>query len=84
MKQLLAAILAVVGVLSTQAADQGDVRSILDRYAAIRPKEAELGLYQLDWAPSLQAARETAAKEDRPIFLIVVQNSFGNICTGHC
>ena len=83
-KMLIPAILALAGALGIQGGDRGDVKSVLDKFELIRPQEADLALYQLDWAPSLKAAREKAAKEDRPIFLMVVTNSFGDLYSGHC
>jgi hypothetical protein len=61
-----------------------DVQKVLDKFQAARPTASDLAVYQLDWLPTLKAAKEKAAKEDRPIFLIVVTNSYGNLKTGHC
>jgi hypothetical protein len=77
-------ILAPIGVAGAQGADQNDVKSALDKYQSVRPQAADLALYQLDWTPTLKAAKERAAKEERPIFLVVVTNSFGDLYTGHC
>jgi hypothetical protein len=57
---------------------------VLARVEAARPSPEELAIYSLDWAPTLAAAKERAAKEKRPVFLVFVTNSFGNICSGHC
>jgi hypothetical protein len=81
---LLAAVLAMAGVPPAHGADQSDVKRVLDRFHAVRPQAASLSLYQLDWLPTLKAAKEKAAKENRPIFLVVVTNSFGDLYTGHC
>jgi hypothetical protein len=43
-----------------------------------------LAIFQLDWTPTLKDAKAKAAKERRPIFLIVVANSFGDMQSGHC
>jgi len=83
-KRILLVCLGIVSACCVQAADPGDVKVVLDRYHSIRPKATELGIYDLDWMPTLKAAKEKAAKEDRPIFLVVVTNSFGNVCSGHC
>ena len=61
-----------------------DVRAVLTKYDSIRPHEKDLAIYRLDWAPNLKHANTRAAKESRPVFLIVVTNSFGNMYTGHC
>jgi hypothetical protein len=33
---------------------------------------------------TLKEARDRAAKEEWPIFLVVVTNSFGDLFSGHC
>jgi hypothetical protein len=81
---LIVAILATACVANAHGADQSDVKSILDKFQSVRPQEADLALYQLDWMPTLKAAKERAAKEERPIFLVVVTNSFGDLYSGHC
>ena len=83
-KMLIVAILAMACVAGAHGADQSDVKGVLDKFKSVRPQEADLALYQLDWAPTLKAARERAAREDRPIFLVVVTNSFGDLFSGHC
>jgi hypothetical protein len=70
--------------VSAQGADRRDVDNVLDRFRSVRPTAEDLAIYQLDWAPTLKAAKEQAAKEDRPIFLVMVTNSFGDLCSGHC
>lgn len=77
-------LLVLANVVRVGGDDQGEVRQILDAYQEVRPGAAELELYQLDWAPTLTAAKERAAKERRPIFLILVTNSFGDFASGHC
>ena len=77
-KMLIVAILALAGVAHVHGADQAEVKSILDKFQSVRPQETDLALYQLDWMPTLKAAKERAAKEERPIFLVVVTNSFGD------
>jgi hypothetical protein len=81
---LIVAILATAFVAGAHGADQSDVKSILDKFQSVRPQAADLALYQLDWMPNLKEARERAAKEERPIFLVVVTNSFGDLFSGHC
>jgi hypothetical protein len=79
----LIAVLWTTGLLYAQAPD-GDVRKTLDRYRLFRPADKDLAIFQLDWVPTLKDAREKAAKEQRPILLLVVTNSYGNLFTGHC
>jgi hypothetical protein len=83
-KTLIVAILATACVASTHGADQNDSKNILDKFKSVRPQEADLALYQLDWMATLKEAKERAAKEERPIFLVVVTNSFGDLFSGHC
>ena len=83
-KKLLVAILGMACVVSARGADRRDVQSVLDKFHSIRPQAADLAIYQLDWVPTLKAAKEKAAREERPIFLVVVRNSFGDLCSGHC
>jgi hypothetical protein len=83
-KMLVASILALVGAVAAPGADQRDIKSVLDKFHSIRPQPADLAIYQLDWMPTLNAARERAAKEERPIFLVLVTNSFGDLSSGHC
>ena len=80
---LLIAALWTTSLLHAQAPD-GDVQKILDQYRLVRPKDKDLAIFQLDWVPTLKDARERATKEQRPILLLVVTNSYGNLFTGHC
>lgn len=62
----------------------GEVARVLEKHRAARPAESEIRIYRLSWMATLKEARERAAKEDRPIFLMVCTNSYGNLFTGHC
>src|SRR5262249_5424521 len=66
------------------AAKDAQVQKVLDKYRSFRPDEKGLAIFQLDWVPTLKDAKAKAAKEKRPICLVVVTNSFGNMYTGHC
>jgi hypothetical protein len=79
----LLAALWTTSLLYAQAPD-GDVQKILDQYRLFRPADKDLAIFQLDWVPTLKDARERAAKEQRPILLLVVTNSYGNLFSGHC
>ena len=61
-----------------------DAKRILARYQAIRPTAKDLGMYRLDWADSLDEALKRAAKENRPVCLIVIHAKYGDIASGHC
>ncbi|MFP6857283.1 MAG: hypothetical protein VCA73_08430 [Roseibacillus sp.] len=78
-------LLAALFLLSTLVPAQvADVKRILERYDELRPETSELGIYQLDWAESLEVALERAAKEDRPILLVIIHAQYGDIFSGHC
>ena len=57
---------------------------ILDKFELIRPQERDLSLFKLDWEKTLKSALARAAREDRPVLLILVRNSNGDIFQGHC
>ena len=80
---LLMAALWTTGLVHAQAPD-GDVQTILDKYRLVRPKDKDLAIFQLDWVPTLKEATQRAAQERRPILLLVVTNSYGDLFTGHC
>lgn len=74
-------MILLLATLSFQDPATGEIQ---EKYRALRPRPEELGIYQLDWAPNLKEAQERAAREGRPIFLIVVTNSYGDMFSGHC
>ena len=80
---LLTAALGATGLPHAQAPD-GDVRTTLDTYRLARPADEDLAIFQLDWVPTLKEATQRAAQERRPILLLVVTNSYGDLFTGHC
>ena len=80
---LLAALSLLVPAGLAPAQD-AEVKRIEARYNELRPKAGELGMYQLDWASSLDEALERAAKEDRPILLVIIHAQYGDIFSGHC
>ena len=65
-------------------AEDAGVKRILARYQAIRPAAKDLGMYRLDWANSLDIALKRAAKENRPVCLIIIHAKYGDIASGHC
>lgn len=81
---LFAAVVGIVCSAQLEAADRRDVERIMDKYRSIRPQATDLAIYELDWAPTLKAALVQAADQNRPIFLVLVRNSFGNLASGHC
>ncbi len=78
-------VLSITGAAPLAAAAPNEaVRRVLEKYRSARPAPGDLTVYCLDWVSTLQQAKEKAVKEQRPIFLAVVSNSFGNLFTGHC
>lgn len=65
-------------------AQNAQAKDIFSRYGDLRPSELELAMYQLDWAESLEVALERAAKESRPVLLIIIHAQYGDIFSGHC
>ncbi len=93
LKMVISILLAVSvleggGLLSYRAAAKegptAEVQTVLDKYRSIRPNAKDLGIFQLDWVPTLREAKKRAAKEQRPIFFVMVLNPFGNLYSGHC
>ena len=70
-------------VLALAAALLQDLAQVEEKFKSARPAEKDLALYSLDWSPSLKEAKERAAREERPIFLVVVTNSYGDLFSGH-
>jgi hypothetical protein len=81
---LLFSVLASIAGSAAAAAPAPE--SVLQGYRACYPAAASLGLYSLDWVRGLDAARQRASREGRPILLIVVRNisGGGDVYTGHC
>ena len=73
----------LVSAISSHATESED---ILKAYAAGRPADHELGVFQLDWADSFKDAKARAAREKRPIFLVCTTQlkDAGNLRDGHC
>ncbi len=76
-------LLALAGFLAVQ---DGGTAKILEKYSAARPAERELAFFRHDWEPSYEKAKERAAREGRPIFLVAISNlnGYDNLYTGHC
>ena len=66
------------------AAEDTNAKRILARYQSLRPAAKDLGMYRLDWADSLDIALKHAAKEKRPVCLIIIHAKYGDIASGHC
>lgn len=83
MKRLAACL--VLTTASFALAADSEFQQTLDRFAKAKPDAKAMGFYSLDWAPSLKAAKERAAKERRPVLLIANTNITAgcNFFTGH-
>lgn len=66
------------------AAQDDAAKQALARFQELRPTEADLAMYRLDWAGSLEEAKERAAKERRPIAVVSIFARYGDLFTGHC
>ena len=81
----IAPLMAFLLAGGTQAlAEDAAAREARQKFEAVRPAEADLAMYRLDWANSLEEAQRRAAKEGRPVFLVVIHAKYGNLYTGHC
>jgi hypothetical protein len=77
---------AVLAVTALPAAAQSDsARQILARYENAKPDAQRLAFYSLDWAMSLQEAKARAAKEGRPVLVVLNTNITAgtNFFSGH-
>ena len=71
-------------MIAAESTSAPRVKKVLEKFRAVRPGARELRLFELDWAPTLAAAQKRAAREGRPVLLLVVRNSEGNLRSGHC
>lgn len=69
---------------SIAGAQDGQVRKVLAKFAAMRPGEKKLAMYRLDWEDSLETAQQRALDEGRPICLVIIHAKYGDISAGHC
>ena len=69
---------------SLASAQNRQAKSVLERYADFRPDADALAMYRLDWAESLDEARKRAAREKRPVLLVVIHAKYGDLASGHC
>ena len=65
-------------------AEDSAAKRILAGHQALRPAVKDLAMYRLDWAASLDDALKRAAKESRPVYLIIIHAKYGDIRSGHC
>ena len=78
--------LAVLAACALPAAAQDEsAERIRARFEAARPDARRLAFYSLDWAMSLKDAKARAAKEHRPILVVLNTNITAgtNFFSGH-
>jgi len=76
--------LTILMACTVAAAQDSRAKRVLKKCEAMRPGDQELAMYRLDWADSLEEAKQRAAKEGRPIFLVIIHAKYGDISSGHC
>jgi hypothetical protein len=76
--------LSILMACTVATAQDSQVKRVLAKCDAMRPSDRELAMYRLDWAESLEEAKQRAVKEDRPIFLVIIHAKYGDISSGHC
>ncbi|MBI2923927.1 MAG: hypothetical protein HYY18_22945 [Planctomycetes bacterium] len=80
LRTLVVAFLMAVSV----SAQSPPAKDTLERFRQLRPGDEDLAMYRLDWAPSFEAAQRRAAKEKRPVLLVVIHAKYGDMISGHC
>ena len=75
---------AILAACTIATAQDPQAKQVLEKYKALRPSDQDLAMYRLDWADSLEEAKQRAAKEGRPIFLVIIHAKYGDISSGHC
>ena len=76
--------LAVLLLSLVASAEDQAARKALARYSELRPSDEDLVMYRLDWEPDYDAALRRAAKENRPVFVVVIYAKYGQLYSGHC
>ena len=77
----MALLLSMNGLLQ---AEELAVERVLTWYHLLRPTANELSIYQLDWSTSIEEAQKRAAREGRPICLVIIHSKYGDLASGHC
>ena len=84
MLRMLFCLVGILTMTNALLAQNAAVRRVVARYNAVRPGAKDLALYRLDWVDSLQEALQRAARENRPVCLIIIHAQYGDILSGHC
>jgi hypothetical protein len=77
--------LAILLASASAFARDPAVDRIQRQFDAAKPTDKSLAFYSLDWAVNLREAKQLAAAEQRPIFLILNTNITAgtNLYSGH-
>ncbi len=79
-----ARLLAVLLLSIVASAEDPAVKKALARYGELRPSDDDLVMYRLDWESDYDAALRRAAKEKKPVFVVVIYAKYGELYSGHC
>jgi len=82
--RLVTTSLAVFLLAGFAFAGNPAAKRILAGYQALRPAARDLAMYRLDWAESLDMALKRAARENRPVCLVIIFAKYGDMASGHC
>jgi len=82
--RLVTTSLAVFLLAGFAVAENPAAKRILAGYQALRPAARDLAMYRLDWAESLDVALKRAARENRPVCLVIIFAKYGDMASGHC
>ena len=82
--RLIISSLALFFLTGFAFAENPAAQRILAGYEALSPTDKDLAMYRLDWAASLDVALKRAAKENRPVCLVIIHAKYGDIASGHC
>ncbi len=82
--RLVTTSLAVFFLAGFAFAENPAAKRILAGYQALRPAASDLAMYRLDWAESLDVALKRAARENRPVCLVIIFAKYGDMASGHC
>ncbi len=66
------------------AAQSAAAQHALVVFYATRPTDDDLGMYRLDWEPTLAKALARGKAEQKPICLVIIHAKYGDLYTGHC
>jgi hypothetical protein len=72
--------LAAIPVAAQSAAAQ----RALALFHRTRPTDDDLGMYRMDWEPTLAKALERSKAEQRPVCLVIIHAKYGDLYSGHC